>query len=573
MNKTNQNSFAAEGLAHVKGATAPPLLQKTIGDLLKDTVDQHREDIAVVFSSEGLRWTWGEFHDRVLKLAAGLQSLGLKPGERLGIWAPNRSEWLLTQFATAQIGVILVTINPAYLQSELEYSIAKIGLKVLVVAQGYKSTDYVQILTSIFPNLSKSQDKRITDARFPTLETIVNLGSSRVEGMVPFDSLLASTAPISPACDLGLRPHDPINIQFTSGTTGMPKGATLTHHNIVNNGWFVARAMRLTQADRLCIPVPLYHCFGMVLSVLACVSVGAAMVFPGEVFDPTATLRAVSDEQCTALHGVPTMFISQLTLPNFDTYDLRSLRTGMMAGAPCPIEAMRNVMSRMNMSEVTIGYGMTETSPVSFQSETEDPIEKRVATVGRILPHLEVKIIRADGTTAQIDEVGELCTKGYSVMHGYWDDDAKTREVVRDGWMHTGDLASIDSEGYCSIVGRLKDMVIRGGENIYPREVEEFIYGMPQVREVQVFGVPDSKYGEELCAWIILKDNCQLTAEDVSSYCRGKIAHFKIPRHVKFVDALPLTVSGKPQKFVMSKLMDEELKVARAVAAVAPLET
>lgn len=560
----------ASGYAHVKGAVAPPLLSKTIGQLLQDTVKAHGDNLAVVFSGEGVRWTWKEFHEQVLRLAAGLHASGLRPGDRLGVWSPNRSEWLLTQFATAQIGVILVTINPAYLQSELEYAIGKTGLKVLVAAKRYKSSDYVEILRSVFPMLPAEPDARLPDVRFPLLERIVTLGDERVEGMIPFADLMRPrSAEKHPGQDAALSANDPINIQFTSGTTGRPKGATLTHHNIVNNGWFVGRAMKLTHEDRLCIPVPLYHCFGMVLSVLACVSTGAAMVFPGEVFDAASTLSAVSEERCTALHGVPTMFIAELALPNFHEYDLHSLRTGMMAGAPCPMETMRNVITRMNMSEVTIGYGMTETSPVSFQSETDDPLDKRVSTVGRVMPHLEVKLVGADGATVRVGEVGELCTKGYSVMHGYWNDEAKTRDVVRDGWMRTGDLAIIDAQGYCSIVGRLKDMVIRGGENIYPREVEEFLYRIPQVQEAQVFGVPDPKYGEELCAWIILKEGSQLSADELREFCRGKIAHFKIPRYVKFVSSLPLTVSGKPQKFLMSQSMADELATQCASGATA----
>jgi fatty-acyl-CoA synthase len=547
----------SNGYAHVKGDITQPLLNFTIGQLLQETAAQYPDRLAAVFCEEGVRWTWSQFQAEVLRLSSGLQILGLQRGDRLGIWSPNRSEWLLIQFATAQIGVILVTINPAYLAAELEYAIAKTGLKVLVAARRFKNSDYLQILDKVLP-VRQDKGGRLPDSRFPQLEHIVSLGDTPLTGMMPFKDLVSSAHPQA-KLPADLDPHDPINIQFTSGTTGSPKGATLTHHNIVNNGWFVARAMKFTHNDLLCIPVPLYHCFGLVLSVLACVSTGAAMVFPGEIFDPAATLRAVSQERCTALHGVPTMFIAQLALPDFDDHDLRSLRTGMMAGAPCPVEAMRNVISRMNMSEITIGYGMTETSPVSFQSETGDPLEKRVSTVGRVMPHLEVKIINAQGDTVRLGEIGELCTKGYSVMRGYWEDEAKTREVVKDGWMHTGDLATIDDQGYCSITGRLKDMVIRGGENIYPREVEEFLFSLEQVQEAQVFGVPDAKYGEELCAWIILKDGAHLTADELRQRCSGKIAHFKIPRHIRFVTSLPLTVSGKPQKFVMSKAMAEEL--------------
>jgi fatty-acyl-CoA synthase len=363
------------------------------------------------------------------------------------------------------------------------------------------------------------------------------------------------------ALEATLDTHDPINIQFTSGTTGNPKGATLTHHNVVNNARHIAQAMRFTERDSLCIPVPLYHCFGMVLAVLACVSTGATMVFPGEAFDPAATLAAVSDERCTALHGVPTMFIAELDLPDFDRYDLRSLRTGIMAGSPCPIETMKRVVSRMHMSEVTIAYGMTETSPVSFQSSTSDPLEKRTTTVGRIQPHLEARVVDAMGQTLPVGETGELWTRGYSVMRGYWDDDARTREAIVDGWMRTGDLATIDAQGYCNIVGRLKDMLIRGGENIYPREIEEFLFRHPKIQTVQVFGVPDAKYGEEVCAWIVLRAGEQMTEEEVREYCRGQIAHYKVPRYVRFVDQMPMTVTGKVQKFVMRERMIDELGI------------
>jgi fatty-acyl-CoA synthase len=405
----------------------------------------------------------------------------------------------------------------------------------------------------------------------PHLRWVIRMGRQKTPGMFNYEDLLSWGGPAQkarlPELAAVLNPDDAINIQFTSGTTGNPKGATLSHHNILNNALCVAQAMKLTEQDRLCVPVPLYHCFGMVLSVLACVSVGASMVFPGEAFDPAATLKAASDERCTALHGVPTMFIAELALPDFAEYDLSSLRTGIMAGAPCPIETMKRVVQDMHMHEVTIAYGMTETSPVSFQSSTNDPLEKRVATVGRVMPHLEVKIVDEQGQIVPIGTKGELCTRGYSVMKGYWGDDERTADSIKNGWMYTGDLATLDAEGYCNIVGRVKDMLIRGGENIYPREIEEFLFRHPKVGEVQVFGVPDQKYGEEICAWIVTKSGQLMTEDDVKNFCKGQIAHYKIPRYVKFVDALPMTVTGKPQKFIMSELMIKELGLNKALTA------
>ena len=559
------------GLSYVKGDTTSPLLRKTIPQLLDETVQKNPSGSAFVFSEQGIRWSWLEFKRQVEDLAAGLLAIGLKAGDRVGIWSPNRSEWVVTQFATAQIGIVLVNINPAYRVAELEYALNKVRIKALILAEKFKTSDYVDMVRSLAPELENSEPGRLYSQRLPHLRWVIQTGKNHLPGMQNFSDLLKYGGPAQKA-RLGeiarsLQPDDAINVQFTSGTTGSPKGATLSHHNIINNAWCVAQAMKLTHQDRLCVPVPLYHCFGMVLSVLACVSVGASMVFPGEAFEPAATLKAVSEERCTALHGVPTMFIAELALLNFSEYDLSSLRTGIMAGAPCPIETMKRVVQDMNMHEVTIAYGMTETSPVSFQSSTDDPLEKRVSTVGRVMPHLEIKIVDDQGQVVPVGTKGELCTRGYSVMKGYWEDPDKTADAIHDGWMFTGDLATLDEDGYCNIVGRVKDMLIRGGENIYPREIEEFLFRNPKVSEVQVFGVPDPKYGEEICAWIVLKSGQSMTEDEVKNFCRGQIAHYKVPRYVKFVQALPMTVTGKPQKFVMSEMMAKELGLTKSVTA------
>jgi fatty-acyl-CoA synthase len=559
------------GQSYVKGDTSQQLVWQTVSQLLASTVTQHSGRSAFIFSEQGVRWTWCDFQKQVDDVASGLLALGLKAGDRVGIWSPNRSEWVVTQFATAQIGVILVNVNPAYRLSELEYALNKVQVKALILAEKFKTSDYIGMVQTLAPELETSEPGRIYSQRLPHLRWVIRMGRQKTPGMFNYEDLLSWGGPAQkarlPELTAVLNPDDAINIQFTSGTTGNPKGATLSHHNILNNALCVAQAMKLTEQDRLCVPVPLYHCFGMVLSVLACVSVGASMVFPGEAFDPAATLKAASDERCTALHGVPTMFIAELALPDFAEYDLSSLRTGIMAGAPCPIETMKRVVQDMHMHEVTIAYGMTETSPVSFQSSTNDPLEKRVATVGRVMPHLEVKIVDEQGQIVPIGTKGELCTRGYSVMKGYWGDDERTADSIKNGWMYTGDLATLDAEGYCNIVGRVKDMLIRGGENIYPREIEEFLFRHPKVGEVQVFGVPDQKYGEEICAWIVTKSGQLMTEDDVKNFCKGQIAHYKIPRYVKFVDALPMTVTGKPQKFIMSELMIKELGLNQALTA------
>ncbi|EKS9817293.1 AMP-binding protein, partial [Burkholderia cepacia] len=549
-----------DGVSIVRGRTDVPLSDATVAALLHDTASCFPARPAVVFREQGIRWDWHTFAHEIDVLAAGLVALGIEPGDRVGIWSPNRVEWLLTQFATARIGAILVNINPAYRLAELDYALNKAGCRALIAAEQFKSSKYLEMLQALAPELAHCAPGELHAARLPALRIVIRMGDGRTPGMLRYPDVVArgrDTLDVARLDAIGatLSANEPINIQFTSGTTGSPKGATLTHRNVVNNARFIAMAMRFSEQDTLCIPVPLYHCFGMVLAVLACVSTGAAMVFPGEAFDPVATLAAVADERCTALHGVPTMFIAELDHPEFAKFDLSTLRTGIMAGSPCPIETMKRVVSQMHLSEITIAYGMTETSPVSFQSSTDDPLEKRTTTVGRIQPHLEVKIVDPSGAIVPVGTTGELCTKGYSVMLGYWDDEEKTQETIVDGWMHTGDLATLDADGYCNIVGRLKDMVIRGGENIYPREIEEFLFRHPKIQSVQVFGVPDAKYGEELCAWIVLRADEQMTEDDVRAFCNGQIAHYKIPRYIRFVDELPMTVTGKVQKFVMRQQM------------------
>ena len=545
--------------SYVHGASPVPLIGETIGAHFDRIATKHAPREALVVRHQNVRWSWAELKRRVDNLACGLRRLGLAPGERIGIWSQNCSEWVLTQFATAKAGLILVNINPAYRRSELEYALNKVGCKALILSPAFKTSNYIEILQSVALDLK-------------SLQTVIRLGKDKTDGMLNFDDLLvdASDAEIEQLEALGARLQfdDPINIQFTSGTTGAPKGATLTHHNILNNGYFIGEAMRFSEKDRLCIPVPLYHCFGMVLGNLACLTHGATMVYPDGGFEAKSVLEAVQAERCTALHGVPTMFIALLDHPDFAGYDLSSLRTGIMAGSPCPVEVMKRVAEKMNMREVTIAYGMTETSPVSFQSSVDDPLERRVSTVGRIQPHIEVKIVDAEGRVVPRGEKGELLTRGYCVMLGYWSDEDKTREAIdAAGWMHTGDLATIDAEGYCNIVGRSKDMVIRGGENIYPREVEEFLYRHPKVQDVQCVGVPDDRYGEELCACVVLRQGMSATDEEIREFCRGQIAHYKIPRYVRFVDGFPMTVTGKIQKYLLRRQMADEMGLKAQKAA------
>ncbi len=560
-----------DGLSHVVGSSQPPLSELTIPAWLDATAERYPERPACVFREQGLRWTWSELREQADGFAAALLTLGFAKGDRIGIWSPNRSEWILAQYATARIGIVLVNINPAYRLAELEYALNKVACKGIISAPAFKTSQYLQMLQTLAPELAHCAPGRLQAARLPHLRTVIRMGSEPTPGMFNLPVVLAwaDAAGVSEARRIGagLSCFDAINVQFTSGTTGNPKGATLTHHNIVNNARDVARTMNLDAGDSLCIPVPLYHCFGMVMSSLACTVTGATMVFPGEGFDPLATLRAVHDERCTHLHGVPTMFIAELDAPGFADFDLRCLRGGIMAGSPCPVEVMKRVNSEMHMTEVTIAYGMTETSPVSFQSSVDDPVDKRVSTVGRVMPHLEVKVVDADGAIVPVGQPGELCTKGYSVMLGYWDDAERTAAAVVDGWMHTGDLATIDAEGYGNIVGRVKDMLIRGGENVYPREVEEFLFRHPKVAQVQVFGVPDPKYGEEVCAWVVLKPGTSATEAEIRDFCRDQIAHYKVPRHVRFVTELPMTVTGKAQKFVMRAQMVELLGLTEARTA------
>ena len=559
-------------LSHARGTTTPPLQDCTIGQALDATVARHGDREALVVPHQGVRWTWRQLAQQADAVAAGLLAMGLQPGDRVGIWAPNCAEWVLSQLATARAGLVLVNVNPAYRRSELEYALNKVGCTALVLAPALKTSDYLAIVHDLAPELAASTPGQLQAAALPQLRWVVRLGEAATPGMLNFNAIagLATAASRARLAEIGptLRATDAINIQFTSGTTGHPKGATLTHRNILNNGFFVGEAIRLTEHDRLCIPVPLYHCFGMVMGNLGCLTHGATMVYPAEAFDPLAVLQTVQDERCTALYGVPTMFIAELDHPRFAEFDIRSLRTGIMAGSPCPIEVMKRVQAQMHMTEVTIAYGMTETSPVSTQSATDDPLDKRVSTVGRVQPHLEVKIADEQGRPVPVGVTGELCTRGYSVMQGYWGDPGKTAEAVdAEGWMHTGDLATMDAEGYVNIVGRLKDMVIRGGENIYPREIEEFLYRHPAVQDVQVVGVPDVKYGEELCAWIKLRDGASATPDEIRDFCRGQIAHYKIPRHIRFVDGFPMTITGKIQKFVMRQESIAELGLSEIKTA------
>jgi fatty-acyl-CoA synthase len=539
--------------SYAHGTSGTALIGQTIGENLEETTERVPDNDALVSRHQSLRYTYAELNEAVDRVARGLLARGAVAGERIGIWSPNCAEWVLVQYATAKIGAILVNINPAYRTNELEYALNQAGCRLLIAAESFKTSDYRAMVDEVRPGLG-------------SLESTIFLGTQ------DWDALLGDADGVSADAlrdrSASLDADDPINIQYTSGTTGFPKGATLTHHNILNNGFFVGELCNYTERDRVCIPVPFYHCFGMVLGNLGCTTHGSTMVVPEAAFEPGSVLETVQAERCTSLYGVPTMFIAELAHPDFRSFDLSSLRTGVMAGSPCPVEVMKQVISEMHMDEVTICYGMTETAPVSTQTRADDTIDRRVGTVGRVHPHVEVKIVDPEnGRTVACGVPGELCTRGYSVMRGYWNDPERTAEAIDDGgWMHTGDLATLDDEGYVNIVGRIKDMIIRGGENIYPREIEEFLYTHPDVSDVQVIGVPDAKYGEELMAWVKLREGATSDEDGIKDFCRGKIAHYKVPRYVKFVEDFPMTVTGKVQKFKMRETAIAELGLEAAAA-------
>jgi fatty-acyl-CoA synthase len=542
-------------VSYVSGTSDKPLLGDTIGDDFDRTVAAHGDRDALVDRASGRRWTYRELADEVNAVALGLVDLGVEKGDRVGIWSPNCAEWTFTQYATAKIGAILVNINPAYRTHELKYVLNQAGIRTLVAARSFKTSDYAAMIEEARPEC-------------PNLRDVLLIGSEEWTGLVAAGR--GGSAAHLAELQQNLAADDPINIQYTSGTTGFPKGATLSHHNILNNGYFVGELCNYTEADRVCIPVPFYHCFGMVMGNLACTSHGACMVIPAPAFDPKATLEAVAAERCTSLYGVPTMFIAELADPSFSSHDLSSLRTGIMAGSPCPVEVMKQVIERMGMAEVTICYGMTETSPVSTQTRADDSVDRRVSTVGRVHPHLEVKVIDPEtGLTVPRGTPGEFCTRGYSVMLGYWEQQDKTAEAIDAArWMHTGDLAVMDEEGYLNITGRIKDMVIRGGENVYPREIEEFLYTHPDIQDAQVIGVPDERYGEELMVWVKMREGATaLTAESLREFCTGKLAHYKIPRYVHIVDEFPMTITGKIRKVEMREESVKLLGLETAAAA------
>lgn len=556
-------------LSYVHGAVDTPLLGQTIGQNFDEATEKYGDELALVSRHQGIRYTYKELRDQVDRVACSLRRLGFRRGDRLGLWATNCAEWTVIQYATAKAGIILVTMNPSYRRTELEYSLNKVGCAGLVLISSFKDSDYESMVYDVVPELKNSPLGELRAENVPSLRYVIKLEDDPSTGILNYKDLLVepTAEELEALQEVGkeLQFDDPINIQFTSGTTGSPKGTTLTHHNILNNGYFIGEKIKLTSADRVSIAVPLFHCFGMVIGNLACVSHGSAMIYHGPVFNPTDNLKVIEEEKCTAAYGVPTMFIAMLEHPEFNSFDLSSLRTGVMAGSVCPMEVMRRVVDQMNMHEVTICYGMTETSPVSMQSDVDDPLDKRVSTVGRIHPHVEVKIIDELGRIVPRGVSGELCTRGYSVMQGYWGEPELTAEVIdKARWMHSGDLAVMDEEGYCNIVGRIKDLVIRGGENLFPREIEEFLYTHPAIQDVQVVGVPDEVYGEELCAWIMLKDDASLTEEEVREFCAGQISRQKIPRYIRFAEEFPMTASGKIQKFRIREIMIEELEAAKA---------
>ena len=557
--------------SYVSGTSDSPLLGLTIGEMLDITATRYPANEALVVRHQNIRWTYAELRDEIDRCARAMVALGLQKGDRIGIWAPNCAEWTLVQFASARIGAILVNINPSYRLHELEYALNQSGCKVLVIADQFKYSNYTQMMYELEPELNKQQPGNLSSKILPALQVIIRLHPDPSPGMLTWEAFMHMSEMTDPEelikIQSSLSFDDPINIQYTSGTTGHPKGASLSHHNILNNGYFCARRMEFTDKERVIIPVPLYHCFGMVIGNLGCLTHGATMIYPSEGFDPEIVLQTIEEEKATALYGVPTMFIAELDHPNFKKYNLSSLRTGVMAGAPCPIEVMKEVKTAMHMKDVQIAYGMTETSPVSTQTKMHTPIEKQVSTVGQIHPHQEIKIIDPEnGLTVPLGVSGELCTRGYSVMLGYWNDPEKTAETIDStGWIHSGDLATMDAEGYISIVGRIKDMIIRGGENIYPREIEEFLYTHPDVNDVQVIGIPDEKYGEEVMAWIKLREAVQTTGEEIREFCKGKIAHYKIPKYYKFVEEFPMTVTGKVRKIEMREISVAELSLESVV--------
>jgi len=549
--------------SYMTGEGTGQLLYETIGYRFDSVARQYPDKLALIVRHQNIRWTYSEFKRHVDRFATGLIALGIEPGDRVGIWGPNSYEWALTQFATAKIGAIMVCVNPAYRLFELEYVLNKVQCKAIVAAEKFKSSEYLAMLNALAPELSNCEPGCLRAEKLPHLTTVIRMGEQQSPGMFNFGDVrdMGGENDQQRLVELQneLQPDDAINIQFTSGTTGNPKGATLSHVNILNNARTTAQGMRFTAADSLCIPVPLYHCFGMVLGALACVSSGATMVFPNDAYDPISTLMAVQEERCTALHGVPTMFVNELDHPQFNEFDVSSLRTGVIAGAPCPEELMTRIIGDMHMENVLIGYGQTELSPINHMTLPDDSFENRTQTVGRPIPHIEVKIVDQNDRVVPISEQGEICTRGYSVMKGYWNDPEKTAETIIDGWLHSGDLGTMNEHGYVRITGRIKDMVIRGGENIYPREIEEFLYTHPKISEVQVFGVEDERMGEEVCAWIQLKNGESMTEDEVRTFCRGQISHFKIPRYVRFVTEYPMTVTGKIRKVEMREMMAAEL--------------
>jgi fatty-acyl-CoA synthase len=561
-----------EQWSYTSATSDTPLLGLTIGDQFDQTVSRYPDTLALIARQQHIRLTYRELQAQVNQCAKGLLQLGITKGQRVGIWAPNRAEWCVTQFATAKVGAILVNLNPSYRTHEIEYTLKQSGCSALITAAEFKSSNYTAMLYELAPELRECEPGNLKSAKLPDLRTVIRLSEEQAPGMFGWQEVMAMGSGVSDEALTSRQREqefdDPINIQYTSGTTGFPKGATLSHHNILNNGYFVARLQNFTHQDKLCIPVPLYHCFGMVMANLGCVTHGATMIYPSEGFEPLAVLQTVQEEQCTVLYGVPTMFIAELEHPEFSSFDLTSLRTGVMAGSPCPVEVMKKVNTLMHMPDVEICYGMTETSPVSTQTHSDSPLEKRVSTVGQIGPHLEIKIVNpATRQVVPVGTPGELCTRGYSVMLGYWNNPEATASAIDEArWMHTGDLATMDSEGYINIVGRIKDLVIRGGENVYPREVEEFLYTHPKISDVQVIGVPDPIYGEEIVAWVKLKPGEQATTEEIRDYCKGQIAHYKVPRYVLFVDSFPMTVTGKIQKYLMRQQTIQDLGLEGAAS-------